>query len=52
MRRRFVLCAAVGILLVAAPTASAGTGDGPPPDQFIDESKLPFDPIPGPVFRD
>lgn len=33
--------------LLAASTANAGAGDGPPPDYFVDESKLPFVALPG-----
>ena len=33
--------------LAMAPAALAGAGDGPPPDYFVDESKLPFTALPG-----
>jgi pimeloyl-ACP methyl ester carboxylesterase len=34
-------------LTVATGTAEAGAGDGPPPAYFVDESKLPFEALPG-----
>lgn len=39
-----------GLLLVVAAVGSASAGPataGPPPRYFVDESKLPFDPLPG-----
>jgi len=33
--------------LALAPAALAGAGDGPPPEYFVDESKLPFEALPG-----
>ncbi len=48
MRRVLVLAAAILMTVAAAtPIASAGVGDGPPPDYYVDEEKLPFDPLPG-----
>jgi hypothetical protein len=41
------LGALVTVLLAVAPTAFGGAGDGPPPDYFVDESKLPFAALPG-----
>jgi pimeloyl-ACP methyl ester carboxylesterase len=48
MRRVFVLAAAILMTVAAAtPIASAGVGDGPPPDYYVDEESLPFDALPG-----
>lgn len=50
MTVRRVATAAIGLLLVLAAVgagpASPGAA-GPPPQYFVDESKLPFDPVPG-----
>jgi hypothetical protein len=42
----WVTCLALSACLVA-PSALAGAGGGPPPDYFVDESKLPFEALPG-----
>jgi len=41
-----IVCVALASTLLA-DTATAGAGGGPPPDYFVDETKLPFDALPG-----
>ena len=46
--RWLTLLSAVVLAALLAPSVSlAGAGDGPPPAYFVDESKLPFDALPG-----
>lgn len=49
MRRVTILVALVTMTAIAvAPAAAApGNGNGPPPDYFVDETKLPFAALPG-----
>jgi acetyl esterase/lipase len=46
MRLLTSLCMIVVSMLFAI-SAHAGAGDGPPPAYFVDETKLPFDALPG-----
>ena len=41
------ILAIVAIAVTGTGTVSAGAGGGPPPGYFVDESKLPFAPLPG-----
>ena len=46
--RSLTLLSAVVLAALLAPSVSlAGAGDGPPPAYFVDESKLPFEALPG-----
>jgi acetyl esterase/lipase len=47
-RHAFLLAGVFTLALsLVAPFARAGAGGGPKPDYFVDESKLPFDALPG-----
>jgi hypothetical protein len=45
VKKFLILLSLVVLLLVVA--IPAGAGQGPPPEYFVDESKLPFDALPG-----
>lgn len=47
MRRLLIVLTALLLLVVAAVPGVSAKAAGPKPDYFLDESKLPFDPLPG-----
>jgi pimeloyl-ACP methyl ester carboxylesterase len=47
LRRYAQILLATWAVVLAAPPALADAGDGPPPEYFVDESKLPFEALPG-----
>ncbi len=46
MRSITSFCIALFAMLLIAPLATADAGGGPPPEYFVDQSKLPFEALP------
>lgn len=47
MRRFTILMALIALTTVGVMPVAAAPGNGPPPEYFVDDSKLPFDALPG-----
>lgn len=47
MRKALIALLALLLVIALVPAASAGAGGGPKPDYFVDETKLPFEALPG-----
>jgi pimeloyl-ACP methyl ester carboxylesterase len=47
MKKTLIALMAALLVVSLVPAASAGAGGGPKPDYYVDESKLPFEALPG-----